>query len=204
MMLPNFFGKYKGWAFVIFSLTVFLMIHNDAIAEDHETTRKNVKRQLKRIAQGHWDTRHQLKSRWGVVEGNIQRGNWAAYSDSDGNRAAKRAEANCEKNGGGCERLYTLYIHNDTPNTVRIYLFQPWESDFSKSNALFSWTWGPGHGSNLGLEGGSWLLISKRFYLIVESEGSGGSGWGQKRIEEFNCNYRQYRESQNLRINLIQ
>jgi hypothetical protein len=48
------------------------------MAEDQETTRKNIKRQLKHIAKGHWDTRHHKRSHWGFVEGNIQRGNWGA------------------------------------------------------------------------------------------------------------------------------
>jgi hypothetical protein len=202
MIFPDLFSKSTWWSFVIFLIWVVLCISQAAIADDQETTRENIKRQLKHIAKGHWDTRHKMSSKWGVIEGNIQRGNWAAWSDSDGNRAAKRAEANCEKNGGGCERLYTLYIHNDTPKTIRIYLFHPWESDFSKNNALFSWAWEPGQGRNLGLEG-AWLVVSKRFYLVVESEGSGGSGWGRKRIDEFNYNYRQYREHQNIRINLV-
>jgi hypothetical protein len=174
-----------------------------ALAETSEETRANIRGQLEYIAKGVHDSKHRMRARYGVIEGNIQRGNWGWACNSDGRIAERIAEANCQKNGGGCERLYSVYIHNDTPHTIRIHLFHPWESDFSTANALFQWTWVPGEGANLGLANAGLLLAPTRFYLRAEYSDGSSRVWGPKRISEFNHAVRNYRDGQNIRIRLV-
>lgn len=171
-------------------------------AESPEQTRDNIRRQLHHIAKGVQDSRHRMRARYGVIEGNILRGNWGWACYSDGRKAERIAEDNCQKNGGGCERLYSVHIHNDTPHTIRIYLFHPWESDFVAGNALFQWRWGPGEGANMALSGSGHLLAPMRFYLRAEYSDDSSRGWGPKRISEFNHAVRNYSDGQNLRIRL--
>jgi len=184
------------------ALAGLVLFHGVVMGQDQEETRRNIKGQLEFISNGFQNSRHRMTARWGVIEGNIQRGHWAWACNSDGRRAERIAEANCQKNGGGCERLYSIYLHNDTPHRIRIYLFHPWESDFSTSNALFSWTWEPGEGYNLALSSAGRLLVSKRFYIRAERANETSFGWGPKTISEFNYAVRNYSDGQSLRIRL--
>jgi len=189
---------------LILQLMLGLFVTVDRVAaESAEETRENIRKQLRYIANGVKDSKHRMTARYGVIEGNIQRGNWGWASNSDGRRAERIAEANCQKNGGGCERLYSVNIHNDTPHTIRVYLFSPWESDFSTANALFQWTWAPGEGFNLGLGESGLLLVSTRFYLRAEHSDNTSRGWGPKTISSFNYAIRNYRDGQNVRIKLV-
>jgi len=193
------YGKLILAILVIASLSYSIPMGEYAQADD-QSTRENIRSQLKHIARYMDDVKNRMRCHSGAVAGNILKGNhgWGCYESLS--RAVKGAFEECEKSGGGCEELFTIGVHNDTPETINIYLYHPWEGDFSEENALFNWTWPPGHGLNLGLDG-CLLFASKRFYLKAKHV-DGGKVWSERRIDNFSFIQKNYRDGQNLLIRL--
>lgn len=170
--------------------------------DNPSTLRETVRCQLEHIA-GYMDRmkRQTMTNSYGSAVGNILKGSsgWGCYSSLHG--AVNRAFRECEVYGGGCEELFTLCIFNDTPREVNIYLYHPWETDFSKENALWSWNFIPRHESNLAVDQYR-LYIPQRMYLKVDSP-DGSRTWNPRRIDGYNLKQRSFRDGQNLRIRLI-
>jgi len=170
-------------------------------ADDPEKTRETIRSQLKHIANFMDGVRSHMTNAYGAVSGNILKGNSGWGSSQSLNRAVTRAFRECENQGGGCEEIYTVCVHNNTPENITVYLFQPWETDFSNSNSLWNWSMSPGQEFNLGVDG-SRLFISKRFYLKGEYT-DGSKQWNARKIDEYSCQQRNYRDGWNLKIRLI-
>ena len=168
-------------------------------AADPDTTRKDIKHQMKHIASFMNRVKSGMNCHYGAVAGNILNGisGMGNYSDSL-SAARNRAFRECNKNGGGCEELFTITIHNDTPEKIRIFLFHPWETDLSSSNDSWCWTFEPGEQCVLAGDGNTYY-IPKRFYLKAESTES-NRHWDVRRIEDYNTHQRNYSVGQNLKI----
>jgi hypothetical protein len=184
---------------IVFFLQV--RIHEFASAEEPEDTRNNIKRQVDSIAEALESDRSRMTSRYGVIEGNVQRGTWSWASNSNGRTAERKAKTGCEKHGVGCDRLFSICIHNDTPYPIDIDIFHPWESTYDSNNALWHWNFSPGDKSNLAVNGNR-LFISKRFFLKAKTSESGNTSWGPKIIGDYTTNLRNYKDGQNLLIRL--
>ena len=181
-------------------LALFFLTGEKALMADD--SRDSLKRNLKHISCGCENDKSNMTAGWTVIEGNVRSGSYSWYSSSDGKKAERRAKSKCENDFGSCERLYSIFIFNDTSESITIYLFQPSESNFQNNNALFQWVWNPGFGSILGLSDENCsLLVHKGFYLKIESA-SGKIHWGPMSIGSFNTQLNNYSDGQNLRIRL--
>lgn len=143
-----------------------------------------VRRQVESIARFVVKGKAQMTTNHGAISGNVRRGNAAWSVRTSHEEATKGALAGCEKNGTACEELFTMTINNGTGQTLTIYVYHPWETNFDKSSYLWSWTLKPGVETNLVLTGAGPLLVSKRFYL--HGKCSDGTDWGgAKRIADY-------------------
>lgn len=195
--------KFYFFAVVAFALGVFCLNDQRLVrADDSDNTRETIRCQLIYIAKNMDGVkRRSMMSNYGAVAGNVQKGNYGwGYDPNSLQAAINRSLRECEKNGGGCEELFTIGVFNDTPYTIKIYLYHPWETDYSESNALWSWTWQPGQGNNLGIEN-YLLFVPKRFFLRAEYIDKSRS-WNTRRIGDFGYKQRNYRDGQNLKLHL--
>lgn len=191
-----------------FNLVLFLAlfvgapdINQVAHSESSEEIRNKIRKNVESVAEAMANGRSRMTARYAVMEGNFQTGTWAWSSNSNGQTAQRNAKRDCEKHGVGCDRLFSICIHNDTPYTVNVYLFQPWESNHDDNSSLWNWTYSPGNKSNLAVSGNR-IYLSKRFFLKVVASGSDNPRWGPKSIDDFVTNLNNYKDGQNLLIRL--
>jgi hypothetical protein len=196
--------KRKIFPKLVIALTMLTLILGWTMAlkaDDSVAAIETVRSQLINIAKFMNTAKHWMNSGSGAVVGNVIKGN-AGWGCSDYlDRAVGGAFGECNKNGGGCEELFTVCIQNFTSKTVKIYLYVPWETNFPTSNALWSWTWPPGHESNLAVEN-CLLFVPKSLYFAAEYE-DGSKDWATKKMSELNFTQRNYRDGQNLWLRLI-
>ncbi len=167
--------------------------------------RGSVRANLQKIAE-FWDQeKKKMKAKYGCWAGNIDKGNSGWARNQDLAEASKNAFKKCQENGGPCEELYSVCVHNDTTKTITIYLYHSKEPNYrDKNNSLWNWTYKPGQDTNLGSgTDGKRLYVPKTFYLSAESQDGDGT-WGPMQIGAYNsCQLRNYSDGQNLLIHLV-
>ncbi len=175
-------------------------LSNEKERDEAAKARDNVRSQLKHIADFRENEKRQMKGKYGMVVGNIEKGNVGLGGGASQTTAMNNAMSLCKKHGSGCEELYSIGIHNKTSHKIRIYLYHPLETKFDKSNSLWTWSWGPGDDKSLAVDNHV-LFVPKAFYLYAEFE-DGSRSWNRNRISQFNYDVRNNRDGQNLKITL--
>lgn len=197
----------KIWLAVCFlwllSTSLFAMAEcSNSVDTSNSGIRETIRCQVKHIACCMESVKHRaMIGECGAIAGNIMTGHhgWASYSSL--HKAAREAYNECGKQGDGCEELFSIRIHNRTPNTMKVYLFHPFETDFSNDNALWYWTYYPEENISLAVDN-CLLFVSKGFHLKAEYLDKSWE-WKVRRIDQFNYSQENYRYGQNLKIRLV-
>ena len=167
-------------------------------------TRGSVRSNLQSIAEFGDHEKKKMKAQYGCWAGNIEKGNsgWATSNKSSA-EASTNAFKKCQENGGPCDELYSVCIHNDTAKTIMVHLFHSKEPNYrDKNNSLWNWVYKPGDDTNLAVAGKR-LWVPKTFYLSAECQDGDGT-WAPTQIAAYNsCKVRDYADGQNLRIHLV-
>jgi TPR repeat protein len=165
-------------------------------------TRGSVRANLQSIAEFWEQEKKKMKQRYGCWAGNIEKGNSGWASNQSLADASTSAFKKCQENGGPCEELYSVCVHNDTTKTIMVHLYHSKEPNYrDKNNSLWNWVYKPGDDMNLAV-GGKRLSVPKTFYLSAESQDGDGT-WGPMQIGAYSCQLRNNVDGQNLRVHLV-
>ncbi len=165
--------------------------------------RESIRSNLRKIAEFRDQEKNKMKAKYGCWAGNIEKGNSGWASRQDLAEASKNAFEKCQENGGPCEELYSVCIHNDTAKKITIRIFHSKDPNYrAKNNSLWNWSYAPGDDNNLAV-GGKRLFVPKTFYLSAESQ-DGEAVWNPIQIEAYkSCKLRNNKDGQNLHLHLV-
>lgn len=167
--------------------------HTEAFKQD----RNKLKRNMENIAFNVSAALPGLNGVYGVVAGDITTGRYCWNSGSSMRTSRYLALAQCGCNGQ-CEELFTLTLFNNTRSDMNVYIFAPWETDFSEEKALWNWIITPNYESTPSING-RFLFFPRGMYMKAKLV-DGTRVWEARRLDRYSYTQLNYSYGQCMNI----